>query len=179
MQCQRSPSCRAELGYPFAPPQRAGFAGGQKQRGTGRRWHLGQPNYYVRCVASESLVSHGCTSQPWQRAPRVLVHQLWHEVKHIAGLPLSCRNYKVTAHTPELTAHSSGKCWGFMALPKDLLLLQPCSRRPMQRCLDQQWHFLEHLCFSWRFLISVLTRPDVAYLWQLNQLISAGLEGMI
>lgn len=117
------PSCRVEQGHPFAPPQHADFAGGQKQWGTGCRWHFGQPNNYAHCIASESLVSHRSTSQPWQRAPRVLVHQLWHEVKCGAESPLSCRNYNTTAHTLVLTPHSSGKCWGFMALPEDLLLL--------------------------------------------------------
>lgn len=45
------------------------------------------------------------------------------------------QNFNVTAH-PELTPHSHEESQGFMALPGDLLLFQPCSRSPMQCCLQ-------------------------------------------
>jgi len=73
----------------------------------------------------------------------------------------------MTAHTHKLTPHAREKYQGFMALPGDFAAAAAVLQKPhaaLSAVLDQQRHFLEHLCFSWRSLISILTRPDVAYL---------------
>lgn len=91
------------------------------------------------------------------------------------------QNFNVTAHTRVNTSFPwgvpgiYGSPRGFAAVPA--MLQEP--HAVLSAVLDQHWHFLEHLCFSWSSLLSILTRLDVAYLQWLGQLISAGLEGMI
>lgn len=73
------------------------------------------------------------------------------------------QNFNMTAHAQELTPHSRG----IYGSPRGFAAVSATLQEPhavLSAELDQQWHFLEHLCFSWRSLLSRLTRPDVAYL---------------
>lgn len=106
---------------------------------------------------------------------------LVHEKKHRAGALSRAEFQHDSTHT-RVNTPFPWEVPGIYGSPRGFAAVSAMLQKPRaapSAVLDQRWHFLEHLCFSWRSLISILTRPDVAYLQWLGQLISPGLEGMI
>lgn len=151
-----SPTSGVERGAALHQPQCAAFAGREtshrEQQGAG---HILGSRIIVHMVVhlrDLCLVNHPTAMVKGSRSAhcsRTGARDIAGE-QHRAGA-LSPAGI-TTGLTREFTPCSSEKCQRFMALPGDLLPL------------DQQRRFLEHLCFSWRSLISILTRPDIAYL---------------
>lgn len=110
-----------------------------------------------------------------------LVCWLVHEKENKAGALSRAEFQQDSTHT-RVNTPFPGEFPGFYGSPRGFAAVSAMLQEPhavLSAELDQQWHFLEHLCFSWRSLLSMLTRPNVAYLQWLGQLMSAGLEGMI
>lgn len=151
-----SPTSGVERGAALHQAQRAAFAGRQtshrEQQAAG---HILGSQIIVHMVVhlrDLCLLNHptamvkGSRGTRCSRAGARVIAGEQHRARALSPAGIT------TGHTHQPTPCFSEKCQRFMALPGDLLLL------------NQQRRFLEHLCFSWRSLISILTRPDIAYL---------------